>query len=119
MRAETSNPTARAARKAGPDARSRSATASAAGSTVPLAGVPARQRRPSEGADEHAIGESGAGHVRAPIVPDNRSLVRTAEIMHDGHDASSPGLPGSHEAGSERVEDGDLAVLHESMRQIG
>src|SRR5215831_15438970 len=83
------------------------------------AGVRARQWLALEGADEHAVGESRACHVRAPIVPDDGSLMRAAEVMHDGHDASRPRLPGSHEAGSERVEDGDLAVLHESVRQIG
>ena len=40
MRAETSKPSASAVRKAGPSSRRRSATARAAGSTVPLAWDP-------------------------------------------------------------------------------
>src|SRR5262252_5743162 len=81
MRAETSNPTASAVRKAAPDARSRSATASAAGSTVPLACEPVN-----------------GSHSKAPM--------------------STP-LASADEAGSERIEDGDLEVLDEGVRQAG
>jgi len=80
------------------------------------AGVRARQRLTLEGTDEDTVGEGRPRDVRAPVMQDDRGLGRPAELVHDGHDALRPGLHGADEAGPERVEHGDLAVIDEAKR---
>ena len=72
-----------------------------------------------EGADEHAVGERGASGVGAPALVDHRGLRRSAEAAEHLEDPARPRLDGADERGGERVEHGELEVLHEARRQVG
>src|SRR5207249_3862181 len=83
------------------------------------AGMRTRERLALERADEHAVGERGTRDVRTPAMMDDRRLGRAPEGLRHRHDPLGPRLPGAHERGAERVEDGDLEVLDQATRQVG
>ena len=83
------------------------------------AGMRTRERLALERADEHAVGERGTRDVRTPAMMDDRRLGRAPEGFRHRHDPLGPRLPGAHERGADRVEDGDLEVLDQAPRQVG
>ena len=77
------------------------------------------ERLALERADQDPVGEGGPGDVRSPLLLDHGCLGRPTERADHRHDSPGPWLDGPHEAGTDRIEDGDLAVVDQTPRQVG